>query len=78
MSLNQRIIEDLKAAMKAKDAGLLSCLRLLKTAIKNLQVEKGQELNDDEIQQHDSEQSRNDQQNATQDVGAHSSPRSCP
>ena len=50
MTLNQRIIEDLKAAMKAKDTGLLSCLRMLKTAVKNLQVEKGQELDDDEIQ----------------------------
>jgi len=49
MSLNQRIIEDLKAAMKAKDTGLLSCLRMLKTAVKNLQVEKGQERDEEEI-----------------------------
>ena len=50
MSLNQRLIEDLKTAMKAKDTGRLSCLRMLKTSIKNLQVEKGHELDDDEIQ----------------------------
>lgn len=50
MSLNQRIIEDLKTAMKAKDADRLSCIRMLKSALKNLQVEKGRELNDEEIQ----------------------------
>jgi len=50
MPLNQRIIDDLKTAMKAKDASRLSCIRLLKTALKNLQVEKGRELTDEEIQ----------------------------
>ena len=50
MSLNQKIMDDLKAAMKAKVAELLSCLRMLKTSLKNLQVEKGRDLNDDEIQ----------------------------
>ena len=50
MSLNQKIMDDLKAAMKAKDAELLSCLRMLKTSLKNLQVEKGRDLKDDEIQ----------------------------
>ena len=50
MSLNQKITEDLKQAMKAKDVVRLSCLRMLRTALKNLQVEKGRELSDDEIQ----------------------------
>lgn len=50
MTLSQKITEDLKTAMKAKDTIRISCLRLLKTAIKNKQVEKGKELNDDEIQ----------------------------
>ena len=50
MSLNQKIAEDLKQAMKAKDSVRLSCLRLLRTAMKNLQVEKGHELGDEEIQ----------------------------
>ncbi len=50
MSLNQRIIDDLKTAMKAKDSERLSCIRMLKTALKNLEVEKGRELNDEEIQ----------------------------
>ena len=50
MSLNQKIDEDLKQAMKAKDTIRLSCLRMLRTALKNLQIEKGRELSDEEIQ----------------------------
>ena len=50
MSLSQRINEDLKKAMKAKDAPRVSCLRMLKTAIKNKQVERGESLKDEEIQ----------------------------
>jgi len=50
MSLNQKIIEDLKVSMKARDEARTSCLRMLKTALKNLQVDKGRELEDEEIQ----------------------------
>ncbi len=50
MSLSQKIIEDLKKAMKAKDTSRVSCLRMLKTALKNKQVEKGRDLEDKEIQ----------------------------
>ncbi len=50
MSLSQKIIEDLKKAMKAKDTSRVSCLRMLKTALKNKQVEKGRELEDKEVQ----------------------------
>ena len=50
MSLNDRLTDDLKAAMRAKDAGCVSCLRMLKAAIKNEQVERGRELSDEEIQ----------------------------
>jgi uncharacterized protein YqeY len=49
MSLNQKIAEDLKQAMKSKDSLRLSCLRMLKAALKNLQVEKGHELGEEEI-----------------------------
>src|SRR6478735_9739918 len=53
MSLQKRIDEDLKDAMRAKDAARLSVLRLLKAALKNATIEKvgaGGELNDaDEI-----------------------------
>ncbi|EFK05632.1 YqeY-like protein [delta proteobacterium NaphS2] len=50
MSLEKKIVEDLKKAMKEKDAVRLSCLRMLKTALKNLQVEKQRELKDPEIE----------------------------
>ena len=50
MKLYQRIADDLKAAMKAKDDVRISCLRMIKASVKNLQVEKGRELEDEEIQ----------------------------
>ncbi len=50
MSLEKKIVEDLKTAMKEKDALRLSCLRMLKTAMKNLAVEKKRTLKDEEIQ----------------------------
>ena len=40
MSLQKRIDEDLKDAMRAKDAPRLSVLRLLKAALKNAAIEK--------------------------------------
>jgi len=50
MSLNKQINEDLKNALKQNDTIRLSCLRMLKTAIKNMQVEKRRDLKEDEIQ----------------------------
>lgn len=50
MTLNQKIADDLKEAMKARDSLRLSCLRMLRAALKNLQVEKGHELDEEEIQ----------------------------
>ncbi|MCD6307113.1 MAG: GatB/YqeY domain-containing protein [Deltaproteobacteria bacterium] len=50
MTLQEKIAEDLKQAMKSKDSLRLSCLRMLRTALKNLQVEKGRELNQEEVQ----------------------------
>ncbi|HIC84870.1 MAG TPA: GatB/YqeY domain-containing protein [Desulfobacterales bacterium] len=49
MALNDRIVEDLKEAMRSRDQLKTSCLRMLKTSIKNRQIEKGRELSDDEI-----------------------------
>ena len=49
MSLQKRIDEDLKDAMRAKNAARLSVLRLLKAALKNAAIEKvgaDGELND--------------------------------
>jgi hypothetical protein len=49
MSLKDRIIGDLTAAMKAKDADRLSVLRMVKSNLMNRQIEKGGELTDEEI-----------------------------
>ncbi len=49
MTLEEQINEDLKSSMKAKDESRLSCLRFLKAALKNRQVEKMGKLEDDEV-----------------------------
>lgn len=49
MPLFQKITDDLKTAMKARDDLRVSCLRMLKAGIKNRQVEKGSPLDDEEI-----------------------------
>ncbi|MBI5639207.1 MAG: GatB/YqeY domain-containing protein [Nitrospirae bacterium] len=49
MSLLHVFDGDLKTALKASDKVRLSVLRLLKSAIKNQQIEKGRELSDEEI-----------------------------
>src|SRR5215213_9312276 len=49
MSLKERIISDLTEAMKAKDAGRLSTLRMVKANLMNRQIEKGGELTDEEV-----------------------------
>jgi uncharacterized protein YqeY len=49
MLIEEKITNDLRMAMKAKDDLRVSCLRLLKTSVKNKQVEKGEKLKDDDI-----------------------------
>ena len=49
MSLKDKIIGDLTAAMKSKDASRLSVLRMVKSNLMNRQIEKGGELTDEEI-----------------------------
>lgn len=51
MSLNEKIGADIAAAMKAKDAGRLSALRMLKAAVMNKGVEKNRDLDDPEVLQ---------------------------
>jgi len=50
MLLAEKIAQDFKEALKAKDQSRVSCLRLLKASLKNEQVKKGHELKDEEIQ----------------------------
>src|SRR5712692_7144688 len=49
MTMRGKIITDLTAAMKAKDATRTSTLRMLKAAIVNRQIEKGGELDEEEL-----------------------------
>lgn len=51
MTLNEKVAAEITAAMKAKDAGRLSALRMLKAAIMNKGVEKNRDLDDAEILQ---------------------------
>jgi uncharacterized protein YqeY len=50
MSLSQQIISDLTASMKAQDGQRTSTLRMVKAAMMNRKIEKGEELDDDEMQ----------------------------
>lgn len=49
MSLKDKIISDLTAAMKAKEANKVSTLRMVKSTLMNRQIEKSGELTDEEI-----------------------------
>jgi uncharacterized protein len=51
MSLSNTVSSDITAAMKAKDSARLSALRMLKAAIMNKGVEKGRDLDDQEVLQ---------------------------
>jgi uncharacterized protein len=48
MTFLDRINEDLKAAMKSKEPDRLSTLRMVKTALKNREIDKMEALTDDE------------------------------
>ena len=49
MSVKQQIISDLTASMKAQDAPRTSTLRMVKAAMVNREIEKGGELDDEEM-----------------------------
>lgn len=49
MSLKQQIISDLTASMKAQDSARTSTLRMVKAGIMNREIEKGGELDDEEL-----------------------------
>ena len=49
MTLREQIISDMTASMKAQDAPRTSTLRMVKAAMMNRQIEKGGELDDDEM-----------------------------
>lgn len=49
MSLKERITEDMKAAMRARDAARLSAVRLLLAALKQKEVDERLELSDADV-----------------------------
>ncbi len=49
MSLLKKFDDDLKTALKASEAERVSILRLIKSAVKNKQIDKGRELSEEEI-----------------------------
>ena len=49
MSLKTRLEEEMKSAMKAREEVRLSAIRMLRSAIKNKEIEIGHELSDDEV-----------------------------
>jgi len=51
MGLKEKLDQDLKEAIKQRDERRKSALRMVKTAIRRLEVEKMRELSDEEIQQ---------------------------
>jgi len=48
VSLKEQIVKDMTAAMKAKEPARLSTLRMVKAAVQNREIEKGEPLNDEE------------------------------
>ena len=50
MNLSEQIVSDLTASMKAQEAQRTSTLRMVKAAMMNRKIEKGAELDDEEMQ----------------------------
>jgi uncharacterized protein YqeY len=48
-TLKERITEDMKAAMRAKDSARLSCIRMLLAAVKQREVDERIELDDAQV-----------------------------
>ena len=48
MSTEARLLEDMKAAMKAKDKDRLATIRLTRAALQNRRIDKGSDLTDNE------------------------------
>ncbi|MDI3547724.1 MAG: uncharacterized protein PWR10_1376 [Halanaerobiales bacterium] len=48
-SLKERLLEDMKTAMKNKDKERLSVIRMARASIKNVEIEKRKDLDDQEV-----------------------------
>ena len=49
MSLVEKLLEDMKLAMKSKDELKLSTIRVLRSSVSYARINKGEELTDDEV-----------------------------
>lgn len=49
MSLVEKLLEDMKLAMKSKDGLKLSTIRMLRSSVSYARINKGEELTDDEV-----------------------------
>jgi len=49
MNLNEQLIEAMKTAMKARESLRLNAIRLIRTAIKNREIDERRELDDQEV-----------------------------
>ncbi|WP_010270287.1 GatB/YqeY domain-containing protein [Paenibacillus senegalensis] len=49
MSLSERLNEDMKQAMKSQDKFRLSVIRMIRSAIKNLEIDQRRTLDDNEV-----------------------------
>ncbi|MFC0212078.1 GatB/YqeY domain-containing protein [Paenibacillus chartarius] len=49
MSLSERLNEDMKNAMKSQDKFKLSVIRMVRSAIKNIEIDTKKTLSDDEV-----------------------------
>jgi len=49
MGLKERIVKDMTAAMKGRDAARTSTLRMVKAAVMNREIEKGGALSEEEL-----------------------------
>ena len=50
MTISGEIEKDLKESLKSGDKGRVSILRMIKSAVKNREIEKGEALTDEDIQ----------------------------
>ncbi len=49
MSLSERLNDDMKQAMKSQDKFRLSVIRMIRSAVKNIEIDQRKTLNDDEV-----------------------------
>lgn len=51
MSLNEKLMADMKDAMKSRDKSRLEVIRFLRSKVKNVEIDSGQSLDDDGVVQ---------------------------